>query len=346
MAERSQQVKDNRKKQRAILQHSHRELIFDILARLPGQHLHNSIRYVCKPWCNLISTPLFVKTHLHNSKHGPIIHEPMSHGGRLISLQPIKKSGQWGIEEHEFFETRCSGLIRGSCNGLLLLQDRILRRTLHVMNPITKQLMTLPKCSSPSACKQHICCYGLSFVPSTNEYKVVHLYDKGNYYDSNIGCEILTLSYSADFTWKPVLYDNSRFQSIVLRGFSSSTGVSAIGVLHWKVPSEGFIMSSDVKTETFHGTGYPNCNTWSGFLFWPGGCLALVDWTSGFQLHIWVLKDLDGGLWVKQNTVGLDLLGCLLASFNPTGVLENGVVILYIGRDVGSMGNGLLTILR
>jgi len=47
------------------------DLMFDILSFLPVKCLHNSARYVCKPWATTIRSSLFAEACLHRVRSKP-----------------------------------------------------------------------------------------------------------------------------------------------------------------------------------------------------------------------------------------------------------------------------------
>ncbi|CAA3019804.1 F-box At3g10240 [Olea europaea subsp. europaea] len=94
------------------------------------------------------------------------------------------KDGKSTVKEYN--ET-CIGKIRATCNGLILLENRMKKEGFIVMNPVTRELLTIPLGTQSSP---HHESYGLVFCHRPSNYKVVHLFRDESQY---IGCEIINI---------------------------------------------------------------------------------------------------------------------------------------------------------
>ncbi|RVW66475.1 hypothetical protein CK203_065088 [Vitis vinifera] len=129
------------------------------------------------------------------------------------------------------------GEITASFNGLILLENKLKRGRLVVMNPVTRKLTELPL---GTLSQPHQESYGFALSYSTSEYKVVHLFHDELRY---INCEILNVGTR---TWRPV--NGPSFGLISWFGYKP---VSAMGALHWvpHINDNDYIVSLHLENE-------------------------------------------------------------------------------------------------
>ncbi|KAI8528265.1 hypothetical protein RHMOL_Rhmol12G0136800 [Rhododendron molle] len=120
------------KKQKNNMTSIPQEMIYCILARLPADVLHNSIRYVCRQWYNIIQDPHFIKEQLLCSTAGLFIqHDSALHTPQFVELGNVKEATVTEIR------LPCSKRVLDTCDGLPNEEEE--NRTVHVVNPLTKQ---------------------------------------------------------------------------------------------------------------------------------------------------------------------------------------------------------------
>ncbi|KAF8394097.1 hypothetical protein HHK36_020302 [Tetracentron sinense] len=291
------------------------EIIRNIQAELPFDSLLNS-RLVCKMWSNIISNPIVTYSSLLRSEPGLLIQQlEMSKGAHYKTYFMAMKDEQITVRE---FSIPYIGNIYYSCNGLVLFRGK--QDNLCIANFVTKQQVTLP-CHTLSDANVVSISLGFAFVPSSGEYKVVHLYwNKNGRY---LQCEILTLGSNK---WRHV--DLPPF-AIELRLGRGTIPVSVKGFLHWyscsMEDSVRFMLSMDVCDEKFYSTPLPSGSRPFKLLN-IGGFLALLSRDS-CKLTLWILKDSYRRIWVIQL---IDLQG-MPGSHNLCtilGSLKNGKVII------------------
>ncbi|KAJ8759264.1 hypothetical protein K2173_006784 [Erythroxylum novogranatense] len=310
-------------KQRQI-PYFHKDCVSNILLRLPLESLQHA-RFVCKPWYNIINNDLFIDTHLRSSESvlifqkivpNEIIHQfsstvmPQEHPNTFsveqsflqsqpapIIWQPVtNRRSRLSMQYMEFGEGKsklgeyklsCLGIIRATCNGLILLDNKLKRGGLVVMNPVTRKLTALPLGTLYPPERQS---YGFAQSDTSKQYKVVHLFrDELGY----VNCEILCLGTR---NWREV-----NGPSFGLFGWLGYSPVSALGGLHWipHIDRSDYIVSIGVDTENFQTTQLPkSCRTHDRIIE-MGGSLCFVT-HEGLSIDIW---NLSGAVWTKQYSI-------------------------------------------
>lgn len=309
----------------------------NILVRLPIESLPSS-RLVCKPWYKLINSPIFIDAHLRRSEvvlifltpivkqetyldpfstrsisqekpntfsvevnllqleSAPLFHQPVIDPRRKSYIQFMEiKDGKSKIGE---FNISCMGEITASFNGLILLENKLKRGRLVVMNPVTRKLTELPL---GTLSQPHQESYGFALSYSTSEYKVVHLFHDELRY---INCEILNVGTR---TWRPV--NGPSFGLISWFGYKP---VSAMGALHWvpHINDNDYIVSLHLENEKFHTVQLPKSYRTHDGIVEMGGSLCFVSHDEEMlQIGIWSLKGLSGEGWTKQHCI---TTGCIL----------------------------------
>ena len=309
----------------------------NILVRLPIESLP-STRLVCKPWYKLMNSSIFIDAHLQSSEavlifltpmmrrdeylhpfssrsvlqekpntfsvevnllrleSGPLFHQQVIDPRRKFCIQFMEiKDGKAKTGE---FDISCLGGIKASCNGLILLENKLKKGRLVVLNPVTRKLTELPL---GTLSQPHRESYGFAFSDSTSEYKVIHLFDDELRY---INCEILNVGTR---TWRPV--NGPDFGLISWFGYKP---VSAMGALHWvpHISDSDYIVSLQLETEKFHTIQLPKSYRNHDGIIEMGGSLCFVSHCEEMlQIDVWKLKGLSGEGWTKQHSI---TTGCIL----------------------------------
>lgn len=331
--ERALSMEEKKKQQEALVPYLHKDCVSNILVRLPLDCLQRS-RFVCKPWYTIINSPLFTDAHLHRSESVLIflssIERESLYRSPMASIPPEKPNtvsvetkflqsacvpvlGQPNMDPNmksyiKFLEisgekskvgeynVRCLGNIRASCNGLILLDNKLKKGGLIVINPVTRKLIALPL---GTLYPPHDESYGFALSNISREYKVVHLFrDELGF----LGCEILILGTRL---WRGV-----NGPSFGLVGWFGHMPVSAIGALHWvpHIDHSDYIVSMDVDTEKFHTVPLPKSSRTHDGIVEMGGFLSFVTHVELNQIDVWILKGI-GELWTKQHSI---ITGCIM----------------------------------
>lgn len=346
--------KEENEKRQQMVPYIHKDCVSNILVRLPLESLQHS-RFVCKPWYNIVNTPVFIDDHLSRSESvllflksastgtadssytTPLIPEQpgvFSIEANLLSkssvsifgLENINRQPKYYLHFVEFQEGKsriasynlsCLGNIRGTCNGLILLDNKLKKGGLIVMNPVTRKLIPLPLGTIYPSHKES---YGLVISNVTGDYKVVHLFQDESGY---VSCETLNLTTRS---WRAT--DGPAFGLFHWFGYRP---ISAIGALHWlpQVHRNDYLVSMEVDNEKFHTVPLPKtCRTNDGIIE-MGGCLCFV--THDFlNIEVWSLESICGCLWTKQYSISQ---GAIMDMVPLCGQRISGNVIFIRAED-------------
>ncbi|KAL5982908.1 hypothetical protein ACLOJK_016987 [Asimina triloba] len=315
---------ENRRKKDKVLQSwgLPEDILFNILMRLPTLLIFD-LRLVCKSWYNLITDPVFIETLLSRSNAGLIFQVQISSSSYLTNFMEIKHGELWV----HYLGLDCPGRIRGSCNGLILLESML---NIFVFNPMTNQQTMLPPSDMPYKYPLSFEIYGFGYNSRTKEYKVVHICEyKKKMSPHPLACEITTVGSGS---WREI---NGPFFGLA----ELHVPVSANGVLHWATERD-YIISMDVGNEKFCRTPFPNCSRKCYYLLDLSESLSFADHTLPFQIDVWVLKDLNKGEWIKQYSVSVERFANFLSKdWTWNGTLDQVVIL-------GSFLNGEIIIIE
>lgn len=309
-----------------------KDCIFNIIVHLPIEYLLTS-RFVCKSWHEIVNSPAFINAHLRRSEIGLIFLAPVRNAppgydfgktlgssaakisfsveSRVSELQSnsvyhwplidppllfcIKfmeiKEGQSTIKE---YNTTCVGKIRATCNGLIVLENRMKKGGLVVMNPITRDLKTIPFGTRSSPQRES---YGLGFLHELSVYKLVHLFKDDFEY---ICCEIMNIG---SRSWREVNGPPNG-----LFGWLGHQPVFAIGALHWvpRVEHNEYLVSMPLHDEKFRKVPLPYTAGVHDRVFEMDGFLGFASRQNTDQIDVWTLRSLGVGSWEKQYSIIVD----------------------------------------
>ncbi|GAB4844821.1 hypothetical protein Ancab_038209 [Ancistrocladus abbreviatus] len=295
------------------------EIIHNILRRIPAHILLKTMRYVCRKWHTIISDPEFVRAHFLRSTPGLLLQ-----GFSFVEVDSKGNVELTRLGDPLPFPSR----VIGSCDGLVLcLGFQNGRRIYYILNPVTKEHMTLPP--APSHDSDGLF---LAYVPSLKKYKVLIMYFVGKqppYF------AIRTMG--IDRAWRAMILCPSFRSNIALR--LSYTYPSCIdGFAYFPDKNTCRLLILDLETEDFHGTYTPieqggaSC---SRYFLKMGSFLSLLLESANFKWQVWFLKDPKAGVWEKCFDVdvgaNLDKLDvhvecCFIV---PVLWLENGGDLLF-----------------
>ncbi|POO00184.1 F-box domain containing protein [Trema orientale] len=326
---------EKRKQQETdLVPYLHKDCVSNILVRLPLDALQRS-RFVCKPWYNIINNTKFIAAHLRRSESVlifisahrietsyhftmvPILSEKpnvvsvearlnQSNSAFFLEQPLVNAASKFSIQFLEFkdgksligeYNISCLGNIRATCNGLILLENKMKKGGLILMNPVTRKLMPLPLGTLSS---KHNESYGFAFSSVTGDYRVVHLFrDELGY----INCEILNIGKRS---WREI-----NGPSFGLLGWFGYDPLYAIGALHWipQVDRSDYIVSLEVDKEKFHKIELPKSSRIYDRIVEVSGFLGFVTHNEANQIDVWILKGLFSDVWIKQHSI---TSGCIL----------------------------------
>ncbi|XP_059630017.1 putative F-box protein At3g17490 [Cornus florida] len=319
-------MEEKKKQQENVVPQLPKECIHSILVRLPPESLQR-LESVCKPWYKMVNSSFFIDAHLRRSETVLIflalkrnlypysrttiprensntfsveanIFQSQSLEPPFQRLNVVRRSESYiqfmeikdGKSKVRDFNVTCLGNIRATCNGLILLDNKM-NRKLVVLNPVTKKLIALPL---GTICPPHKESYGLVLSNCTRECKLIHLFEDEMGY---IGCEIFVLGTRS---WRMV--DGPPFG---LFSWLGCNPVSAIGALHWIPDIDGsdYLVSMSTDDEKFHKTPLPKCSGTHDGIVEMGGLLSFMTHEETFHVDIWVLSGLNGEDWIKRHSI-------------------------------------------
>lgn len=308
-----------------------KDCVSNILIRLPIESLQRS-RFVCKPWYNIIKSPKFVGDNLNRAEKVIIFLSPVNgfmrgrynqdsdfcenhntfsveskvfelksvHGLHRPIIDSLLKyaikymvlaDGKSVIGE---FNATCLGKIRASCDGLIVVDNKLKKGELVILNPITRELNLLPV---GTIYPPHEESFGLVYC-GTQGYKLVHLFRDESQF---IGCEVLNLG---EKSWRVI--DGPSFSLMRWFGYDP---VFAIGALHWvpEIDHSEHIVSMTINDEKFHKIMLPKTSRFNDRIMEVSERLCFVSHEEMNEISIWILESLSQA-WTKKYTIAV---GCI-----------------------------------
>ncbi|GJX05971.1 putative F-box protein [Tanacetum coccineum] len=310
-----------------------KDCVFNILIRLPIESLQRA-RFVCKPWYGIINSPKFIRENLCQSERVMIFLCPVNRflrgcwpkqdsifqensttfsvESRILDLKSIhvrhrpliEPSLKYAIKYMVLadgkstigeFNATCLGKIKASCDGLIVVDNKLKKGELVIMNPVTRELSLLPL---GTICLPHEESFGLVCC-GTQGYKLVHLFiDESQL----IGCEVLQIG---EKSWKVI--DGPSFGLMKWFGYDP---VFASGALHWvpEVDHSDYIVTMTIDDEKFHRITLPKSSRFNDRIMEVSERLCFVTHEEMNEISIWLLESLSRVTWTKTYTI---TVGCI-----------------------------------
>ncbi|KAI3943969.1 hypothetical protein MKW92_005816, partial [Papaver armeniacum] len=277
-------------------------LIYEILLRTPAESLL-VFKRVCKAWYSMIKDPNFANQHCdhHVTKEQSIglvsLFEREGCYDNIYDVTNINKlckteNAVGNLErqnEQLQLNTHAERSLKiTSCNGLVCFHTEF---PLHMWNPVTRELLTLPQPGIDYNKEVATGC-GFGFDAIHNEYKVIQLYKRFD--DSTLGYEVLALGTA--MSWRrPIQHDKDVLLHPHFQEFESGQGAVFIeGSLYWHATKQ--ILCFDVTAERFELIQIPDRTHLK--LGWH--CALLVGFDRSLcyinhdethkMLHIWKMQ--------------------------------------------------------
>lgn len=295
------------------MENAPRDILFSILKRLP---LKSVLRFCCvsRYWFNVIMDPDFRNLHFFQSPTEPtvlILSQRKLLRENVVSMSPLnRKDHKVHVSDNAISHMVGSHPFNlvGTCNGLLCFTSFNQGESIYVGNPITMELVTLPKPSQIASPEPCTLVYGFGFDCLTKKYKVVRIFYPTpvqqsfifENLDTHMTAEVCTLG--AIGSWKAVQgFDRHPFGQPVF----------ANGAIHWVVHPRFLpgrrnhrIISFDASKDEFMATPHPIfASTFS--IAELRGCLSVADIMSSL-IKVWVLKDHMTNHWEQEYIVPIN----------------------------------------
>ncbi|MCD7470908.1 hypothetical protein HAX54_011113 [Datura stramonium] len=320
------------------------EVLADILTRLSLKHVHK-LKTVSKQWLTNISSPHFKRLYNMKSMTRPralVIEESdktysasgLGPTSRIITISTMDliADDNKNIQKEVSFKIVGREYSFRVSSNLIIFQHK-------VCNPTTREIINLPIDSSyPSFC------FDVGYIPSTNTYKIVHLFGTklGPNYQYNYGREVLEIGFET-LTLRDGGPISTSWQSLPHKEcFSSLDDATCVdGVIYWLVRTgdkkEEHIISMEAENEEFLTIGCPKEDDHK--LFGQGqladlnGQLCLAYHSKELsRMGLFLLKDPKNQTWVKEYNINLSsgmgnwvrIVGYVPLDGNNGDILING----------------------
>ncbi|KAL5708760.1 hypothetical protein ACHQM5_019520 [Ranunculus cassubicifolius] len=294
----------------------HRDIMKNVLVRIPADLLHANFMFQCKEWFNVISEQKqsFAESNVVNSKPGIIFIDSKVMGFIEFDGMDFK------ARELNTFKSDLR-IVSGSC-GLVLVQKEQ-EEGVFILNPVTNQILRVPPC-----CDHQCLWHELVFVPSSKEYKLVSMF---NIISANLAVYHIR-SLSGSFYCYSALVNEIDFPMHLLEDCSLfwNERICVNGILY---------LNGGTKILSFDP-----CNMKEEVFLLPvprpvrlielGGSIAFVSSREShkFPLVVWTLKDIDTGEWEKRFKIDPFPKPLSLGYFvwyHIVGSLNGGEVIVF-----------------
>ncbi|KAF7145065.1 hypothetical protein RHSIM_Rhsim04G0093700 [Rhododendron simsii] len=298
------------------------EIVINILTRLPARVVGvGQCKCTCKHWRALIEDPT-PAINFDKIDFFSVGYEGES-AQRLFTF-PTQEKGWYHIKQ--------------SVNGLIC-GYLIKPRTIFIVNPTTKEVVTLPQPSMPTGNCPFFSHPRLAFGfdPSTKQYKVFNVYRTLH---PSANTEFAEYSYCYQYeiftlgthSWRKIdVVPPSPYFPFGYRG------ICVNGVIHWRSTStkpsstidKEVIVAFDLKDERFRVIPLPDGPSAKPCLRELGGHLAACEYfPEDVPEELWILEDCENWVWVKviitppRNFVLADF-------FHTNGAIQTGEILLH-----------------
>ncbi|KAJ0711553.1 putative F-box domain-containing protein [Helianthus annuus] len=148
------------------------EIIDAILRLLPVKSL-GRFKSVSKKWNTLISSPQFIKSHLHQTTKLILISDTKSLYSLHLNTDDLSATGkELCLGSPDSPPSRWEQIL-GSCNGLVLAIDEVDK--IFITNPTTKEVWEVPRSPFALPDDESFVMYGFGYDSANVDYKIVSI---------------------------------------------------------------------------------------------------------------------------------------------------------------------------
>ncbi|CAK7355336.1 unnamed protein product [Dovyalis caffra] len=301
------------------------EIILTILMLLPARTLHKKMIYVCKQWYNIIRDPIFINKHLKRSRTCLLMKSHQLESKSVFIMEKGEKG--FGFEEIRFPTTKI--VHPTSCDGLILFNDKKrLINTLYVLNPVTRQHVSLPRLDWSQLEFGFSCCLTKSSVGG--DYKVVCRW--------HVSCNLMIVTVGKSNAWRSISTKTLRSddQKILLTDMIAVDGF--VHWVNWWKPLH--VVTLEVDSESLSRSPLPEELKKDRCFFKTTGNFlsALTEQPcNGLLWDVWRFLDCKKGVWTKLYNIKFEpqrhmphiVLGAnKKIRLYPIGWVDNGDVLI------------------
>ncbi|XP_057775466.1 putative F-box protein At5g52610 [Salvia miltiorrhiza] len=161
------------------------DLLFEILLRLPADHLYQRARLVCRRWCHIIHSHAFINAQMHGATYGLLL-SPLKDYTLPLYVTADADGGIHTSELNHISKLR----FLATCNGLALEYDFKDYRV-RLVNPATKQSLLVPRLAR--GVSYFVLEYGFAYSAASSAYKVIARYTVCHSPQTDYGLDVLTV---------------------------------------------------------------------------------------------------------------------------------------------------------
>ncbi|XP_057775999.1 uncharacterized protein LOC130994895 [Salvia miltiorrhiza] len=287
------------------------DLLFEILLRLPADHLYETAMHVCQRWYHMIHSHAFINSQMHGSTYGLLL-SPIK--AKALPLY-VTADADGGIHTSELNHIPRLGVL-ATCNGLVLELDD--KRYPRLANPATKQSFLLPP--YPKGCMYYQFYCGLACSAASLAYKVIApspVYHSAPLRQIDHGLVVLTVG--VDESWRNV--EVHHLPDHVRRFFFDKAPLTSEGFLHWGRGRYCATMDVEMKVITLSEAPYQYHES-NYYYLSTGRCVSLLVACGDLSWEVWEMKA-ETGEWRKAlPNVDLRAEKCRIQQLAP----EDGAV--------------------
>ncbi|KAL6880048.1 hypothetical protein ACP4OV_011613 [Aristida adscensionis] len=315
------------------------------------------LRAICHEWRSLISSPHFVAAHASRRPPDSLVVAAVVDpaDSRRVDVKLLDMAS--GI-----VVAHLDGLSNGhfaTCGDLLCHIGPRSDPVVRVVKPATGAVTELPRCTVPHGA-QTSSAYVLGHVPTTGEYKVLHLNSISNKPEQS--CAVLTLG-GGELRWRPVQSPTMRIETAFSRNRVVTHGVAYFLSPH--LVEFDSIASFDLDKEEWRptlirgplsGEGHHRFREYMSLVELNSYLVMVHHNYRGRSIDLYFLSDPAKGTWSKTNSV---CFASILRGWGkkqqfrvgetvevardqehvawPLMVLEDGSVAFWVGHPTGAL---------
>ncbi|RCV19604.1 hypothetical protein SETIT_3G399000v2 [Setaria italica] len=318
------------------------DMLYYILLCLPANHLCR-LRLVCLSWRSLTSDPLFARAHSSRHPHVAALHCYLQaldvmdlHDKIVVRRIYLRQPSFCLVAQHNlicvgYTHAHYTAWRRGAC--VLSLQQG----TGSTIADLSMEHDMSGRCRMPPTFK-------LGHVPSTGEYKVIHLYmpmAPDNSMAMVDRCHVMTLG-SGDGRWREMRKPPDSCRVAVVSGVAYFLADQCCSDMEPDSIASFDLATEEWRSRILQGPVQPSTKDEVRMLVELGDCLVMVHHNlKDLITDLWFIEDMNKSLWTKRCSIrwGATLLGVKrIERVRPLMVSDDGRIVFWIPAGAGVIG--------